>query len=267
MTNKQMKLVEDRCNELICKNTRVNVHVTEIGSPMLQSVRARGLPEDHVGSVRIIEIEGVDSNMCCGTHVKNLADLACVKLMSIENGKKGKTNLYFVVGSRVLDHFQRMYENEKGLTKILKCGPREHALAAERNVKQLKVVQKVSTNLIREIAMLEAQVFKKKIADNGERFFTAHRREGTNEYMNIIANELADLNCYLFLTVGEEAGAGLFLLSGPGEFLGNFSKTVSDTISGKGAVKGNRMQGKAGNLKGRGLVLDMIKKYIETDNG
>lgn len=38
-------------------------------------VRSRGLPDDHVGPVRVVDISGVDSNMCCGTHVSNLSDL------------------------------------------------------------------------------------------------------------------------------------------------------------------------------------------------
>lgn len=42
--------------------------------PLLQ-VRGRGLPDDHAGPIRVVTIEGVDSNMCCGTHVSNLSDL------------------------------------------------------------------------------------------------------------------------------------------------------------------------------------------------
>lgn len=30
---------------------------------------------DHAGPIRVVTIEGVDSNMCCGTHVSNLSDL------------------------------------------------------------------------------------------------------------------------------------------------------------------------------------------------
>lgn len=41
----------------------------------VSQVRSRGLPEDHAGPVRIIDIEGVDANVCCGTHVSNLSHL------------------------------------------------------------------------------------------------------------------------------------------------------------------------------------------------
>ena len=39
-------------------------------------VRCRGLPDDFDGDeVRVVEIEGLDSNMCCGTHVSSLCHL------------------------------------------------------------------------------------------------------------------------------------------------------------------------------------------------
>lgn len=38
-------------------------------------VRSRGLPGDHAGPIRIINIEGIDVNTCCGTHVSNLSHL------------------------------------------------------------------------------------------------------------------------------------------------------------------------------------------------
>lgn len=38
-------------------------------------MRSRGLPDDHAGPIRIVDIEGIDANMCCGTHVSNLSHL------------------------------------------------------------------------------------------------------------------------------------------------------------------------------------------------
>ena len=44
-------------------------------------VRCRGLPDDFEGEeVRVVEIEGLDTNMCCGTHVSNLSHLqVCIE--------------------------------------------------------------------------------------------------------------------------------------------------------------------------------------------
>ena len=43
-------------------------------------VRTRGLPDDHIGAVRIVTIDGLEVNMCCGTHVSNLSHLQVLVL-------------------------------------------------------------------------------------------------------------------------------------------------------------------------------------------
>ena len=42
-----------------------------------------------------------------------------VKLLAVEKGKKGKQNLVFVVGDRVLGYLGRCYTREKTLTTLL----------------------------------------------------------------------------------------------------------------------------------------------------
>jgi misacylated tRNA(Ala) deacylase len=75
MSQKEIDDVEVSVNELIRAQTPVIPHVLQVGSPELEEVRSRGLPDDHVGPVRVIEIQGIDSNMCCGTHLSNLSHL------------------------------------------------------------------------------------------------------------------------------------------------------------------------------------------------
>lgn len=59
--------------------------------------------------------------MCCGTHVTNLSQLQVIKLLNAEKGKrKDKTLLYFLVGNRVINHFQQCLEREQKLTALLK---------------------------------------------------------------------------------------------------------------------------------------------------
>jgi hypothetical protein len=87
--------------------------------------KTRGLPDDHSGPVRVVEIgqseekvvggngvnvvsndsvvddvsvvgnvdvvgggDKLDSNLCCGTHLSNLAQLQVIKLLNTENSKR-----------------------------------------------------------------------------------------------------------------------------------------------------------------------------------
>ena len=40
---------------------------------LLSQARSRGVPDDVEGPIRLVEIEGLEVNTCCGTHVSNLS--------------------------------------------------------------------------------------------------------------------------------------------------------------------------------------------------
>uniref|UniRef100_A0A672Q0Y2 Alanyl-tRNA editing protein Aarsd1 n=1 Tax=Sinocyclocheilus grahami TaxID=75366 RepID=A0A672Q0Y2_SINGR len=193
----EMEALEAAVNEKIRAHIPVTVNLLSIDDPAVEKVRSRGLPDDHAGPIRIIDIEGVDANMCCGTHVSNLSHLQVIKILGTEKGKKNKTNLIFIAGSRVLKYAEKSYGIEKSLTGLLKTGADEHVDAVDKLQKTIKRLQKVTYCAIQSKPC------------------SFHSKDGDNEFMNIIANEIGFQDTVIFLTVGEEKGAGLFLLAGP----------------------------------------------------
>jgi misacylated tRNA(Ala) deacylase len=79
----------------------------------------RGLPDDMVGPIRVVTIDGIDSNMCCGTHVSNLSQLQAIKFLNVEK-TKNKLILHFLVGNRVLKKLTESYNRELQLNLLLK---------------------------------------------------------------------------------------------------------------------------------------------------
>ncbi|XP_029820322.1 LOW QUALITY PROTEIN: alanyl-tRNA editing protein Aarsd1 [Manacus vitellinus] len=260
MTAEQVKALEKSVNEKIRDRVPVTVRELAADDPEIERVRSRGLPDDHVGPVRVVDIEGIDSNMCCGTHVSNLSDLQVIKLLGVEKGKKNKTNLIFLVGNRVLKSVEQSHSTEKALTSLLKNGPGEHVEAVKRLQSSVKLLQKNNLNLLRDIAVLIARDFKSKPAPR--QLFVLHRKEGDSEFMNIIANEIGTEETLLFLTVGDEKEAGLFLLAGPAEAVENLGPRVAELLGGKGAGKRDRFQGKAAKMSRRGEVEALLQEFI-----
>lgn len=79
------------------------------------------MPDDHKGDIRVVTIEGIESNMCCGTHVTNLSQLQVVKLLHWEKSKrKDKILLYFLIGNRVVSRLEQCLEREQKLVGFLK---------------------------------------------------------------------------------------------------------------------------------------------------
>ncbi|XP_028288021.1 alanyl-tRNA editing protein Aarsd1 [Parambassis ranga] len=257
----QLQELEEAINEKIRVHVPVTVQLLSIDDPAVEKVRSRGLPEDHAGPIRIIDIEGVDANMCCGTHVSNLSHLQVIKLLGTEKGKKNKTNLIFLAGNRVLKYAEKSYSTERSLVSLLKTGPDEHVEAVDKLQKSVKLLQKTNLSLLRDMAVLIAQNFKSDPKRGN--FFTLHKKEGDNEFMNIIANEINTEETLVFLTVGEEKGPGLFLLAGPSGLVTEMGPQVLKLLQGKGAGKNGRFQGKANSLAQRGEVEDLLKQHCK----
>ncbi|NXO03377.1 AASD1 protein, partial [Rhinopomastus cyanomelas] len=256
----QVETLERSVNEKIRERVPVTVRELAADDPDMETVRSRGLPDDHVGPVRVVDIEGIDSNMCCGTHVSNLSDLQVIKLLGTEKGKKNKTNLVFLAGNRVLKSIEQSHSTEKALTSLLKNGPGEHVEAVKRLQSSVKLLQKNNLNLLRDMAVLIARDFKSRPGQSP--LFVLHRKEGDSEFMNIIANEVGTEETLLFLTVGDEKEAGLFLLAGPVAAVESLGPRVAELLEGKGAGKRGRFQGKATRMSRRADVQALLQEFI-----
>ncbi|XP_025056522.1 alanyl-tRNA editing protein Aarsd1 [Alligator sinensis] len=261
MTKEQVVALEENVNEKIRAHIPVTVKEFSDGDPEVEMVRTRGLPDDHTGPVRIVSIEDVDDNMCCGTHVSNLSQLQVIKLLGTEKGKKNKTNLVFLAGNRVLKSVEWSHSTEKTLTSLLKNGPEEHVEAVKRLQNSVKMLQKNNLNLLRDLAVLTAQSFKSN--PNRDQLFVLHRKDGDTEFMNIIANEIGMDETLLFLTVGDEKEAGLFLLAGPIKIVENLGPRVAEILEGKGAGKRGRFQGKANRMSRRAEAQALLQEFID----
>ena len=65
-------------------------------------VRTRGLPKDHAGDVRLVEIVGVDLNTCGGPHVSRLGEIQTLHVVGVERARGG-ARITFLAGGRGAD--------------------------------------------------------------------------------------------------------------------------------------------------------------------
>lgn len=121
VTQEQLDNVEKLANDLIASAKNVSVSVFESVDKLSDEVTraTRGLPKDHVGSIRVVTIEDVEGNMCCGTHVSNLSQLQVIKMLNVEK-TKNKLLVHFLVGDRVIKKLDTSYKRELEMNTILK---------------------------------------------------------------------------------------------------------------------------------------------------
>ncbi|CAL4154820.1 unnamed protein product [Meganyctiphanes norvegica] len=257
----EMKVIEDEVNQKIRNCTPVNITEYDAQDPQLREVRTRGLPDDVVGPVRVVTIEGVESNMCCGTHVRNLADLQAIKLTHTEKGKGNKTLLYFLAGSRVIHYLTECLSRERQLTTLLHTNPSDHIRLVEKNQKDLKACQKSVKDSMKDIACLEVEKFKMQNVQEKSTLFVHHRRDGDLEYLGAIINELNDETILKLLTVGEEKGSGSLVLHGPQELVSALGPKLCEILDGRGGGK-NRFNAKVNKISKRGDAENYVRAYL-----
>jgi len=251
-----MTSVEDKCNLNIRNSVPVSVSLFQRGDPQLEEAHTRGLPDDFTGPIRLVKIGDLDNNLCCGTHVSNLAHLQAIKLLYTEN-KKGKTLLYFLVGSRVLKYLANTLHRERSLTETLRNGPESHIDLVEKMQKTLKISTKTNSNLLKEIALSEAK--EKKNLETKPSYIYFYRREGDNDYISTLTKELSD---YLLIVIVGEGNSGQLVVTGQGDVVVNIGKKLAELLDGKGGGKGSRFNAKINSFKNISQVEKVIQSCI-----
>ncbi|XP_047516927.1 alanyl-tRNA editing protein Aarsd1 [Pieris napi] len=263
---KILQNVEQRCNSLIQSALPVKVKLCKAKDPNLDKAHLRGLPNDCMDTIRIICIGDVDENMCCGTHVSNLSQLQVIKLLGAEPGKKGKTNLRFLVGNRVINIFQNMLDKEKALTGILKNDPTRHEELIQKLQKNFKTVNKNLQNVLTELAQYEIE----RVINNQPKpkYVFMFKKEATPEFNRAICKGLEKEGLFIFCASEEpdKPKEGQIIIQGPEEHCNVLGAQITEILKAKGAFKHGKFQGKASDLSGINKCKKLIEDYFNDLN-
>jgi alanyl-tRNA synthetase/misacylated tRNA(Ala) deacylase len=252
--------VERICNDMI--NSAIPVTCTTFPSrDAVPAARSRSIPSDVTGPIRLIDIEGVDSCTCCGTHVENLKQLGSVKLLHQES--KGNTvRLFFVFGDRVTSYFGDMFTRERALMKELGTAPENLEGMAAKRGKDAAESAKVNRRLLAEVAALSAPaVVAEAAAQPADKPFLYLREDGGMDFLGTMATALADEAtrrvCVLACgALNSKASDGQFMLIGPSpDAVKDFAaSTTGPLLEGKGGLSKQGYRGKCNMALWRAMV-------------
>lgn len=207
----------------------------------LPQVRSRGLPADHTGPIRVVEIEGLDLNTCGGTHLRRLGEAQLVHLARYER-YKGGCRLHVQAGGRALRALREGTERDRRLSELLSGPP-------ERFEESLRRWKEDLREQLRRAEALEAELgahLGSEAREAGEPVWI-HRPGASMSALLHIA-EAAGPSARLLLTGGEEET--IFLVSGEPGFVGALGPLVAERLCGRGGGRPGRYQGKAGRSPG-----------------
>ncbi len=270
-----LKELETAANRVIRENLPVKIMLVD--RPEFESlpVRTRGLPSDHEGLIRLIEIgnttqreqnhapgstERIDLNTCGGTHVSSTGELQMIKITSTENLTRA-TRVFFLAGNRVRNAFGSALEREAALNEILSCGPKDHVEAANKLQEEQKSLRRENRVLSEKLAR---RIGESLAPTNG---LIAHHEpecQGVDPaFLRRMAESAHEKHPHglVFITAGEKKG--FFILLGSPETVNTARPIVLDAISGRGGGPPGMCQGKAEKLDGRHVALERLIDVAE----
>ncbi len=234
--------VEDRVNASIRQGLVVRIREVTVEEYGRMMVRSRGLPDGRVGTVRLVEIDGLDINTCGGTHVATLSELQCVKLMRTERTGRG-VRLGYLAGHRAMRWMRAAVSRNRELTELLSGGADTHVEAVRRLLDATRNAQRTA----RVAAEALAAVVATALVGKGHQS-AWHWPAADMEMLNLVAHAVQQLDPeHLCVLTGGE-GEGVFLVVGPEDVVQRRGPELAALFEGRGGGRGGRYQGKANRL-------------------
>ncbi|KAJ0401461.1 hypothetical protein ATCC90586_009871 [Pythium insidiosum] len=246
---------------IVAGRSMVPSFVTQ-GTPEWERVASKFEPSQRPDALRVMVIDGIDWNPCCGTHVQSLAQLQSLRLLHTEYAR-GASRVWFVVGERVNREFSRMFQREQHLTKLLSCAPDEHASRVDKLLQAQRSANKELKALQKEVAAAVAAELLAKRAESPVVHY--HRPDADLAFLQSIVAGLGSEGeargaSTFVLTAGDARGDGCFVLVGPQAVISQHGKRLIEEIDGKGGGGRNGvMQGKAKALQRVSALLESLR--------
>lgn len=224
-------------------------------------VRSRGLPDGHVGDIRLVEIDGLDLNTCGGTHLRSTAELGCLCLLGTER-LRGGTRVVFAAGNRirrmVADHEHRTAR----LRQILDASNEALIDQAERREMQIRTVSKRLKGALNELAHFESR----RLASVSQPLIEAHWDDRDMSFLQAVARNLAVCapSTAALLTAGKDADGAFLLAAGPESDVdvSRHGPAVAAIVEGRGGGRGKIFQGKATRIDRRSEAIDLLRNQL-----
>ena len=109
-----VEIVEKMCNEIIREN--ITVEFLNITKKEAKKLKIKEDLSKLGDNIRVVKIDDIDMNLCCGVHMKNTLDLRVIKIKKFEKYKKA-TRIEFLCGTKAIEE---MLKRENYLNKICK---------------------------------------------------------------------------------------------------------------------------------------------------
>ena len=156
LSNDQELLIQEAANRIVMKSVKINKTLEkksdaekEHGFRLYQGGVVPG------NELRVVHIEGVDVEACCGTHCDNTSEVGWIKVLTTKRIADGIVRIYFVAGERTLGKLRAETEILNDLTDMWSIPQDQIMITANRIFKDYKKYKFDMTEAKRKILNLQ----------------------------------------------------------------------------------------------------------------
>ncbi|MEB3757368.1 MAG: alanine--tRNA ligase [Desulfurococcales archaeon] len=239
LSKKEVREIEKLANMVVDDRRRVKAVIMErnkaeekYGFKLYQG----GVPKTPY--IRVVDIEGWDTQACFGTHLENTGEVGGVKLVNVERLADGVVRLEFTAGTRVAEKAGEYEEILESIGSLVKAGKEDAPKRIRKILEENRTLQSVITTYRKyyiESILKSAEpvdglyiaVFK--AVENDRRSIQEILREITGRNENLVAiayTDDEDGSLQVFIALGRKAAGKISAR--------DLAKKLSVDLNGKG---------------------------------
>jgi alanyl-tRNA synthetase len=153
LSRDEIAAAEIEANRAVWENRRVSVRFVSAEDAATLPLRKESARE---GTLRLVEIDGVDLSACGGTHVDRTGSIGVIAIGALERFKGG-LRLEFFCGGRALERFRSMHATLAGAVRLLSVLPEDLPGAIERLLTEAREQERTVLALQQDLASYRAQ--------------------------------------------------------------------------------------------------------------
>ena len=259
--------IENMCNDIIRKNIPVEfLNITKKEAKKLKIKEDLSKLSD---DIRVVKIDDIDINLCCGVHVKNTLDLRVIKIKKFEKYKKA-TRIEFLCGTKAIEEMLKRDNYLNKICKLLSSNEEDAYKGIEKLNNKLNEVNKENKRLGEIISNYEIkEMIEEAEKINNMSVVVKIYENKTMNYINKIANKINEKDDVvgLFALINNDKLNLLFTCSKNLENL-DMNDLLKDSIKlvdGKGGGSKVLAQGGGKNNGNIDSLFDYVKIKLKSN--
>lgn len=268
VSKEQILEAEKEANKVIAKNLKVNFVITD-----RQKAKKMGLRRELQSSdktIRVVEIENLDINACCGVHPSQTLELQMIKIKGFEK-HKGNTRIYFLAGKRAVNDYLERDSVLENICNMLSSNDKEVINSLKNLENELKQLRDENNKIRAEIGAYEIKALEDKSEKINNKNVICNIYNVENmKYLTKIANTLTQKESVIVLFASKEKDRCNLLFSASKDIknikINALLKDALTLIDGKGGGSPYFAQGSGKNVLNLQNAIEYVKRRIEEMN-